>query len=233
LADSEEKLTGQSPTGLLLRPVTALLNRGLQRSVTAQALAGRLEGRVLAVSTGVGRLDCFFVVQDGQLRLNHGAPEAEPDATLRGTPLSLGRLGFDDPAEVLRSGSVEASGDTDVLEAFQALLELAKPDWEEELAQVTGDVVAFEAGKAVRRAGGWARHARRSLGRSLAEYLTEERRDLVARAEVDEFCADVDQLSAAVDRCQARLALLREYRAAGTTIDSTRDPARGDETKQP
>ena len=57
---------------------------------------------------------------------------------------------------------------------------------------------------------GWAARARHSLGRSLAEYLTEERRDLVAAAEIEEFNRDVDALAVAVDRCEARIRLLRE-----------------------
>ena len=104
------------------------------------------------------------------------------------------------------------SGDADVANDFRALLQIVRPDWEEELSRVTGDAIAFEAGRAVKGFAEWAAKARHSIGRSAAEYLTEESRDLAAPAELEVFCSDVDQLASAVERCEAKLKLLREQR---------------------
>jgi ubiquinone biosynthesis protein UbiJ len=49
----------------------------------------------------------------------------------------------------------------------------------------------------------------------MAEYLTEESRDLPTRIEVDEFLADVDRLREATDRLEARLAALEKPRGPG------------------
>ena len=134
---------------------------------------------------------------------------ADPDATLTGSPLSLARMSGPDPQRVIREGDVSVSGDAEVAEQFQYLLELVRPDFEEELSRFTGDAVAHEAGRFARGLAGWADNAGRSLGRSLAEYLTEESQALVTRVEADEFCAEVDTLSADVDRLEARLRILR------------------------
>ena len=76
-----------------------------------------------------------------------------------------------------------------------------------------GDPLAHEAGRALRGFRSWADRARRSLGRSFAEYLTEESRDLAGDAELAAFSADVDALALAVERAEARLQMLRASRA--------------------
>ena len=197
-----------SISSLFANPVQRVLDRGVARSTTAAALCQRLEGRSMAVVTGVAALDLYFSVAEGKLLCTPGSPAA-PDAVLRGSPLNLARLAGDDPEAVIREGAVRISGDADVASDFRALLDIVRPDWEEELSRLTGDVIAHEVGRAVRSFGDWAGRARHSLGRSLAEYLTEERRDLVATAELEEFCREVDALALAVDRSEARLRLLR------------------------
>ena len=196
---------------LALRPAQLLLDRGTQRSTTAAALCARLEGKTLQISPGNVAPAVHFAVTEGHLQLKHGAAE-KPDAELTATPVNLLRLAGDDPEGAIRAGYVKVSGDTEVADDFRTLLNIVRPDWEEELSRVTGDVIAHEAARAVRGVAGWARRARITLGRSLAEYLTEESRDLVAHTEVQEFCAGVDEVSAGVERFEARLQLLREQR---------------------
>ena len=189
------------------------MDRSVGRSTTAAALCARLEGCSLQINPGHVAPPAYFEVRDGQLILSEGTID-QPDAELSGTPLNLLRLAGDDPEAAIRDGYVRVSGNSDVAAEFRALLNIARPDWEEELSQVTGDVVAHEAGRAVRGFGEWASRARTTLGRSLAEYLTEESRDLVTTTELDEFCAAVDTVSAGVERAEARLKQLRKQRQA-------------------
>ena len=80
---------------------------------------------------------------------------------------------------------------------------------EEELSKVTGDVVAHEIGRFSRGLAGWAGKVAESLGRSTGEYLSEESEALATATEIEEFCTQVDDLSAAVERLEARLHILR------------------------
>lgn len=165
----------------------------------------------MMVVTGVAKLDLYFTVAAGKLICQPGRL-AEADATLTGSPLNLARLAAADPEAVIRAGDVRISGDADIASDFRLLLDIVRPDWEEELSRYTGDVVAHEVGRAVRGLAGWVERAGNSLGRSLAESLTEESRDLAAAAEIQEFNREVDELAVAVDRCEARLRLLRAQR---------------------
>ena len=197
---------------LLTKPVQSFLNRGVERSTTAAALCRRLEGKTFAVATGASGLDMYFTVTEGRLVLAGGLI-TEADATISGTPLNLARLAGEDPEAIIRAGHVRISGDADIATDFRALLDILRPDWEEELSHLTGDAIAHETGRALHGFADWAGRARRSLGRSIAEYLTEESRDLVASTELEEFNSGVDQTAAAVDRFAAKLQLLRNQRS--------------------
>jgi len=192
----------------LLTPVQNLLDRGVEQSVSAAAMCARLEGKTLLVRPAAEGLCTYLIVTDGRLLLQSGLPEVA-DAEIRGSLVSLLRLATEDPQEMIRSGVVEMSGDTDVAEDFQALLKFVRPDLEEGLAKITGDPIAHEVGRAARGLFGWAAKARHSMARSVSEFLVEETRDLAAVTELEEYCAGVSDVSLGVDRAEARLNSLR------------------------
>lgn len=193
----------------LLAPVQSMLDRGVDQSTTAAALCARLEGKCLLIRPAAAGLSTHLVVAEGRVVLKPGAPE-DADAQITGSVFSLLRLATDDPQDVIRAGSVSISGDTDIAEDFQALLQFVKPDLEEELSRVTGDPIAHEVGRAARGLLGWAVTARHSFARSLAEFLVEETHDLASVTEQEEFCAGVDEVSLGVERAESKLKLLRK-----------------------
>ena len=196
--------------GRFLRdPAQAALDHGVSRSTTAEGLCRQLEGKTLQIDAGSEGLATYLTVVHGRLLLQRGRAE-QADATLSGTPLNLARLSGSDPQQVIRDGDVSVSGNSEIAEQFQTLLQIVRPDPEEELSRVTGDAVAHEVGRAARGAASWLETAGQSFSRSLGEYLTEESQVLVTQVEMDEFCAAVDTLSADVDRLEARLRILRD-----------------------
>lgn len=184
----------------------AQLNRGIRESATARAQVADLDGRSLAVKVNPPGYRLRITITDGRAGLV--ADELPADAELSGGPLDLQRLLFGDAESVLRTGRIEIRGETDIAERFRELLEAAGPDLEEILSRVVGDVAAHEIGQATRAFADWARRASQSLGRSLTEYLQEERRETPTRFEAEEFLNDVDKLANDVDRAAARVARL-------------------------
>jgi len=197
---------------MLLKPIQRALDAGVRYSTTAEALCARLDGRSLQLQAGPDSWAVWFCVADGRLVMNEGQVE-NPSAVISGSLVSLSRLAMGDAERIIRAGDVAISGDTDVADDFRALLTMIRPDPEEELAKVVGDPIAHELGKVFRGARSWAKQARRSFGRSAGEYLTEESRDLVAPPEIEEFCADVDQIVLAADRAEAQLKLIKQQRS--------------------
>jgi ubiquinone biosynthesis protein UbiJ len=193
----------------LLAPLESLLNRNIAASTPAREILRGLSGRAFAVEVGTPAGAPLL-----RLRLRAGAlgltlDDGEPaDAAVRGTPFALAALLARRAQGEQGASGVAISGDAAVAEAFEKLLRFAQPDFEEELARLAGDVPAHYAGLAARAALDWLGKARVSLSRNVGEYLTEESRDLVARAELESFLADVDVLRDDVERAAARLALL-------------------------
>ena len=108
------------------------------------------------------------------------------------------------------AGRLEIQGDTDLAQGFSDVLARLDIDWEEQLSKLTGDVVAHEAGKAVRAAGHWAERTGTIAEQDLREYLQEEAREVPSRAEVDAFGTDVNTLRDDVERLAARVRRLKE-----------------------
>ena len=194
-----------------LKPAQQLLSHGVAQSETAAGLCYQLEGKCLQIRVAGRELLINCLINDGAVNLFTGEADSV-DAQIAGSPVSLLRLSGEDPEAVIRSGAVSVSGDAEVAENFQSLLRMTRPDWEEELSKLTGDVVAHEVGRGASMLRNWAQRAERTLSRSLGEYLSEETRAVVTETELEEFCGEVDLIASAVERAEARLRLLRERR---------------------
>lgn len=190
-----------------LTPFESVLNRNIAASGEARRLCKQLEGKVLALHFTGLPLD-LFLRSEGD-RMSVATASAQPSAaTLSGSPLAFMRLAGSAPEAAIRGGSVQIQGDAEVAQTFSELLKHARPDLEEELSRVIGDVAAHQVGNAARAALGFGRRAVDTLTQNIAEFLQEEGRDVPSRTEADEFVAAVDQLRDDVARLEARIARL-------------------------
>jgi ubiquinone biosynthesis protein UbiJ len=196
-----------------LRPIELLINRGIGLSSTARAMAVALDGETLDVRLDGTPLRLRLAASDGLVRVTAATTgEAPASATLSGAPLSMLRLLGGDPQALIRAGDVQMTGDTDVANQFRDLLHMARPDLEEELSKLTGDPVAHQLGNLARGIAEWGARTAESVSRSVGEYLTEERRTLPTRPEVEEFYREVDRVANDVERAEARLGRLKDHR---------------------
>jgi ubiquinone biosynthesis protein UbiJ len=196
---------------MLTATLENLLNRGLPRSPRARVLCAELAGRSLALEAR--ELARLRISSNGAtLELRRDAAPA--DATLSGSPLSiLGLLGGA-PQTRLQRGEVQMGGDTELAQKFHELLGLIKPDAEEELAGLLGDVPAHQLARLARAGLNFVRRAADTGVMNAAEYLGHERADLVPRAEGEQFLRGVDAVREGVDRAAARLENLARRRGA-------------------
>jgi ubiquinone biosynthesis protein UbiJ len=196
---------------MLTATIQNVLNRGLPRSPRAQALCAELAGRRLGIH--VRDIVRLLVESDGStLRVTSGQIPA--DAELTGGPLSLLALAGPEPDAVLQRGDVQIAGDTDLAHKFRELAALLRPDPEEELAIVLGDVPAHTIARFVSGALGLTQRAASTGVQNLAESLGHETRDLVPAKEGEQFLRGVDTTREDVDRLEARVQLLTARLAA-------------------
>ena len=193
-----------TPASVLAAALETALNLYLRQDPAALARCSALEGKVVALDiVGLDMSLYFLPGADGIQVAGHY--EGEPDTRLRGSPLSLARMSLGARDDALFEGAVEVSGDTETGQQLQELLAETDWDWEEQLARLSGDVVAHQIGSMARRAGRWIGASRDTLERDVSEYLQEETLLLPARAEIDVFLSEVDRLRADTDRLSARV----------------------------
>ncbi len=193
-----------NPLEAALRPVASVLNRNIRATTPARELCKKLAGTIVAVRVRNTALTAWFVVNEDNLEVTTDC-DAEPDVLISGSLLTLASMAGASGTSALRGGSLELTGDPHVAGDFQKLLAFARPDIEEELSGVVGDVVAHRLGEFARGVGNWGRGARSTMGANIREYLQEESRDLPSRYEVDRFSDSVSTLRDDVDRLEARV----------------------------
>ncbi len=197
------------PLEALFRPALALANSQIAESTPARDLCEELDGRVIAIRVRDSFLALYCRVTRDGLEVTTRYVD-EPDTVITGSLVALGSLATGDAAAAIRSGRIEIDGDTETASRFRELLRFARPDFEERLSGILGDAGAHQAGEILRSVGLWGRQVADTLTRNVSEYVTEERGDLPARGEVDEFYADVDRLRDDVARLEARIRALTD-----------------------
>lgn len=188
----------------LLQPVARLINRQIRVKTPARKLCSELQGRVVGVRVRNTALAMYFRVESDEISL-HGDVDGEPDAVIAGSLLSLARMAGQSGESAVRDGSLELTGDAEIARSFQRLLHYGRPDLEEELSNVLGDVAAHGLGDIARSISHWGRQASATFRQNVSEYLQEESRAVPGRYEVDAFRERVDTLRDDVARMDARL----------------------------
>jgi ubiquinone biosynthesis protein UbiJ len=198
-----------------LAAVEALLNRGIQASMQATALARRLDATALRVDIE-GLTSVRASVTGGRLALAAADPSRESaahervNASIKGSPFALLRLAAGNAQPETQAARTAVRGDAEIANSYRELIAAARPDLEEELSRIVGDLPARRLSRFALKTAAWARQARRTAGENIAEYLQEESRDLVSSAELDEFLQGVDAARETVDRVEARLTRLEQ-----------------------
>ena len=193
-----------NPLETALAPLAGVLNRNIRTTTPARELCAKLAGTVIAIRVRNTALAAWFVIGEESLELVMDCDD-EPDVVISGSLLTLARMAGESGIDALRDGSLELTGDAHTAERFQRLMAYAKPDLEEELSGVVGDIAAHRIGDIARGIRDWTRDARSTMGANIREYLQEESRDLPSRYEVDRFAERVGTLRDDVERLEARL----------------------------
>jgi ubiquinone biosynthesis protein UbiJ len=189
------------------RALEQALNRLVALDPDTAAALMRLGGRRIGLALEAPPVALDITVDGGRLKV--GPPTQEPDlgirATLSGVLSQLPFLRRDDAPPV---GKVRINGDADLARTLQQLARRFDPDWEKPFADVFGPVLGPQIGRGLREALKAGAGFAKGFSRDAVDYLTEESRDLVGKAELAAFHDDVDQLRDRAERLAARLARL-------------------------
>lgn len=192
------------------RALELALNRALALDAETRAALKALHGQAIALTLASPPLALQVRVDGDALRVGPVDAEREPDlgvrATLSGLLNQVPLFRRDGAPPV---GKLRIEGDAELARRLQKLAQAFDPDWDLPFVQVFGHVLGVQIAKAVKAALRQAQVVGANLAGTAAEYLTEESRDVVPRAELEAFHDDVDALRDDVERIAAKVARLR------------------------
>lgn len=201
------------------RALGAALDRVVALDPQAAARLSELEGRALDVTWAGPEFSARIEVRDGRIAFGPGAARLDGSkpadlgvrATLAGALNMLlrerGERGL--PGLDAAATKVEISGDADLARTLSRLVERFEPDVERAFAGVLGEVGGVQLARGLKRGLEWARESVSTLAQDAGAFVRDESRDAVARAEIDEFLADVDRLRDDAERVASRVSRLQ------------------------
>jgi ubiquinone biosynthesis protein UbiJ len=167
-----------------------------------------LEGRRVELSLEAPPLALSASVRDGRVRI--GPPERDNEADL-GLRANLGGLFAQLPFPRARNAPparLRINGDAELARTLQGLARGFDPDWEQPFVDAFGPLLGPQLARALREGLRQGADVARNFSRDAADFLTEESRDAVGRAELAAFLDDVDALRDRAERLLARAARL-------------------------
>jgi ubiquinone biosynthesis accessory factor UbiJ len=175
---------------------------------TREALAA-LDGRRVELQVEAPALALAVTVRGDRLEVGPADAAGEPDLGLRATLGGLlGQLPFLRPEGGAPVGKLRINGDAELARRLQQLARGFDPDWDAPFARALGPIVGPQAARVLREGLRGGVVLAKGLARDGAEFLTEESRDLVAKAELEAFYDDVDTLRERVERLVVRVSRL-------------------------
>lgn len=156
-----------------------------------------LRGKVVLIDMSPPGLPLYFIFNEHRIELC-GEFSAEPDAAIRGAPVSLAAVASGRTA--MMQSDVVVEGDVDIANRFNRFLKSIDIDWEEHVASLVGDTPAHLLSRVARSAGSWVGQAQQRVQHNVADYLRDESGHLLHQWEMDEFIHDVDDLRDRTER---------------------------------
>jgi len=189
-----------APAYGLLRVIRRVLRDYPQAATQLSAYAGK------SIMLHLGPVDARFrIAASGELELA-GAEAAPNDDLTVAIPLSA-------VPELARKSeaawrALALQGDGELAATLSNIAQNVQWDVEEDLSRVVGDIAAHRLVEGAKSVGAWQADARQRLAENVAEFLTEEKRLLLAKAELESFARSNESLRDDLARLEARVARL-------------------------
>ena len=169
-----------------------------------------ISGSVIAISFTDWEMHLFLLPDDHQFTVL-STYEGEVDVKLCGKSWDFFHMGINQsssPATPVVNSNIRFEGDVATGQKFAQLFSELNIDWEESLADVTGDIIAHRTANIARQAGSWLKEIFNTSQENVTEYLQEELRVTPTKIEIENFYDDLADLRADAERILAKFQLL-------------------------
>jgi len=194
---------------MLQRALIAALNHLLSNEMWARDHLKGFAGQTARIELPPVVLDLAITPEGGFVRSDAASP---PTVTITIPASAVFRLtsGLETPETVF--GAALVKGPADLTDCLGFVFRNLRWDIESDLAPLVGDIVAHRLVWFSKHFADWQRQQMRNLARNFAEYCAEEARVVTTRADVAEYCREVDSLAAPLHQLEARISSLESLR---------------------
>lgn len=196
-------------TNIILSAQEAILNRYLSLDPEAKEHLCRLSGKVVKIEWGPLTYYWFFKSDSIYLSKDHNGPT---DLILRGSTFDFLRMAFIKKDKAHTDIPLQVLGDMEFGKQFKEFFSNLDIDYEEQLAKILGDTIAYPMGQVLKTISLWASLSMESMGQNLTNYVQREMNWLVSDEELQLFFSRVDELRDDCARLEARVKMLEEGR---------------------
>ncbi len=189
-----------------LKALQIAINKAAKLDEQMPAKLKALDNKTLEMIISPLNVNFFILFKDGEILLLNRY-DGEADTVIHSNPIGLIRLSLL-PASKARSlfnDKIRMTGNTELGQQVKKLFDEMDIDWEGHLAHFTGDVVAHQIGSFLRKGMAFKKKVDESMRQNVSEYLQEELRVIPTKYELEDFFAEVDELSLSVERLQAHV----------------------------
>ena len=183
--------------------ILSKINSQITTRTSAKKISQELEGKILSIQ--IKNTSHFFNVIMISNELNLHTNKENFDVQISGSLISFTNLLRDNSSDALRDGSIGINGDVAVAQKFQKLFEMIKPDIEEELSRIVGDVMANNIVKFSKKTGDWMLNTRDILQENIKEYLQEEIKLMPSKYEFNFFSKEVSKIRDDIERLEKKI----------------------------
>jgi len=183
--------------------ILSKINSQITTRTSAKKISQELEGKILSIQ--IKNTSHFYNVIMISNELNLHTNKENFDVQISGSLISFTNLLRDNSSDALRDGSIGINGDVAVAQKFQKLFEMIKPDIEEELSHVVGDVMANNIVKFSKKTGVWMINTRDILQENIKEYLQEEIKLIPSKYEFNFFSKEVSKIRDDIERLEKKI----------------------------
>lgn len=132
-----------------------------------------------------------------------------PDLTICGTINAFVKMAANKKDSSMPK-EMEIMGSAHLAQSLQQFMADIDIDWEEHLSRLTGDTVATQIGRFVKKSMDMFKHQSKEFQLNVKEYFQEESSLLARHDDIEKFCYDVDELRNGVARLSAKIKLAED-----------------------
>ena len=185
-----------------IQPFINMVNRQIAEKTPAFYPNKAFSGKIISMKIRDTDHHIDFIMTENKLQAINDSDDH--DVQITGSLLTFASLIKNSPEEAVRDGLLNFQGDIGTGQKFQELMQYAKPDFEEELSRVFGDMAAQSIGKVNSKVSHWIKDSKNILEQNVSEYLQEEQKILPSKYEFNKFQIAVNKLRDDVDRIEIK-----------------------------